>query len=258
MVHICERTIRLGFKRQSYKEEPLRSGVKQAARIGHKLAADACGAVDCRSIAEERVQIHRVVYIPRKAGDDVGRGVVRKQRLSRRVVNIENVIHSLDHIAVAHTQPLIGRLERELVPTARIALLVVVQAFKACLKLRVRLGLLAAAYGDALASAIRIAAVDNCPAIRRRPICPIKLPRKFSLRYITRTRRYKAAGLRRNRAGRGDVPGRARAGTGRVGTMKENKSPQKQRKNSEATQAVQEHPVAIMKQNIHSLYFLFE
>jgi hypothetical protein len=40
--------------------------------------------------------------------------------------------------------------------------------------------------------------------------------------------------------------------------MKENKSAQKQRKNSEATQAVQEHPVAIMKQNIHSLYFLFE
>ena len=42
----------------------------------------------------------------------------------RRVEDVEDVVHGLEHVAVADTQPLVGRLDRELVAAARVALLV--------------------------------------------------------------------------------------------------------------------------------------
>ena len=86
-------------------------------------------------VAEERVQIDGVVHVRRKAGDDVGGGIVRKHRLPGGVEDVDDVVDSLEHVAVADAQTLVGRLDRELITAARIALLEQVQAFEARVEL---------------------------------------------------------------------------------------------------------------------------
>ena len=93
--------------------------------------ADARRAVDRRRVAVERVQVDGVVHVAREAADDVRGGVVGQHRVTRRVEDVEDVVDGLDDVAVADAQPLVGRLDRELVPAARVALLVEVQALEA-------------------------------------------------------------------------------------------------------------------------------
>ena len=51
------------------------------------------------------------------------------------VVDVQDVVDGLDDKAVADAQPLVGRLDRELVATARVALLEQVQALEPVLEL---------------------------------------------------------------------------------------------------------------------------
>src|SRR5262249_20933372 len=138
-------TINLRVERHGEDEEPLRLRVEDARRVAHGRAADLRRAVDRGRVAVERVQVDRVVNVPREAAHDVGGGVVRQQRRSGRgAVDVEDVVDDLDDIAVADAHALVGRLDGELVPAARIALLVVVQALEAGVERRVRLRLLSA------------------------------------------------------------------------------------------------------------------
>src|SRR5512132_1282061 len=132
----------------------MRLGVEDARRVGYELATDPRRAVDRRRVAVERVQVDRVVHVPRKAAHDVGGGIVRKPRRSGRgAVDVEDVVDGLHDVAVADAQALVGRLDGELVPATRVALLVVVQPFEAEVERRVRLRLLSARYGRAAAGA---------------------------------------------------------------------------------------------------------
>src|SRR4029077_20904883 len=109
-------------------------------------------AIDRWGVPVERVEVNRMVDVPREAADDIGGGIVWKRRRSRRrAKDIQHVIDGLDDVAVAHAEPLIGRLNRELIATARIALLIEVQAFKPHVECWVRLGLLATTRGGASA-----------------------------------------------------------------------------------------------------------
>ncbi len=92
-----------------------------------------------------------MVHVRREAGHDVGGGVVREHGLPGGIEDVEDVIHGLEHVAVADAHALVGRLDRELVPAARVALLEEVQAFEAGVEGWVRFGLLAAVYRDAVA-----------------------------------------------------------------------------------------------------------
>ena len=69
-----------------------------------------------------------MIHVARKTADDVGSGVVGQQRATRGVVDVERVVDRLDDLPVAHTQPLIRRLKRELIAAARVARWVVVDA----------------------------------------------------------------------------------------------------------------------------------
>jgi hypothetical protein len=86
-----------------------------------------------------------MVHVAREAAHDVRGRVIRKKRLpSGRAEDVEDVVDRFDDIAVADAHPLVGRLDRELVPAAGVALLVMVQARETEVQLRVGLGLLAA------------------------------------------------------------------------------------------------------------------
>ena len=85
-----------------------------------------------------------MVHVSRKAGYDVGGGVIRQLRDAGRVEDVEHVVHYLDHVAIAGAHALVGRLDRKLVSPAGVALLVMVQAGETKVELRIRLGLLAA------------------------------------------------------------------------------------------------------------------
>src|SRR5439155_7917485 len=76
-------------------------------------------------------------------------------RLSGLVEDVHHIVDSLDNVAVADAHALVGRLDGELVSAARVALLVVVQPFEAALERGIRLRLLAAARGSALARSTR-------------------------------------------------------------------------------------------------------
>jgi len=93
-----------------------------------------------------------VVHVPREAADDVGGGVVGEHRPPGGVEDVEYIVHGFKHVAVADTERLVGRLNRELIPAVRIALLIKVQAFKPHVEDRVRRGLLATVHGDAVAA----------------------------------------------------------------------------------------------------------
>jgi hypothetical protein len=155
VVHEGERPVRVRLEREDDDEEALRRRVVQAARIGDELGADAGGAVDRRRIAVERVQVDSVIDVSRMPGDDVGGSVVRKDRVPRGVVDVENIVDGLEHKAVTGTQPLIGRFDGELVSATRIALLIMVQTFEAGVELRVRLGLLATGHRHTAPGALR-------------------------------------------------------------------------------------------------------
>src|SRR5207248_2534854 len=111
------------------------------------------------------VQVDRVVHVPWEAADDVRRGVVRKDRLSRAVEDVEDVVDGLELEAVAGAEALVGRLDRELVAASRIPLLVEVQALEARCDGGVRLRLLAAVHGNAVPGARGETAVDDRPRI---------------------------------------------------------------------------------------------
>ena len=160
MVDESERPVWTRLQCQRNKEEALRRRVVVARRVGDELAANTGGAVDRRRIAVERVEIDGVVHVPRKPGDDVGGGVVRKLRLAGRVEDVHHVVHGFDNVAVADTQTLVRRLEGELVATTRVALLVEVEPLEARVQHWVRLGLLRARDRGAAARAARQAAVD--------------------------------------------------------------------------------------------------
>ena len=148
-----------------------------------------------------------MIHVSREAADPVRGGVVRKDGLTGRVEDVDDAIDSLDNIAIANAHALVRGLDRELVSTARIALLVVVQALEAKIEGRIRLGLLAAVHRDAFADALREAAVDN--EWRNRSgaaILRVSLPGEFDLDAATIGRR-KIAGLRRRRATEGDFAG---------------------------------------------------
>src|ERR1043165_7272504 len=106
-----------------------------------------------------------MVHIPWEATHDVGSSVIWQHRLSRSVENIQHIIHSLNYITVTNAKPLIGWLERELVSTTRIALLVVVQTLEAPVKCWVRFRFLATIYRSALAITMRKAAVNDVTTV---------------------------------------------------------------------------------------------
>ena len=93
------------------QEPPVGLRVVQAARVGQERTVHSRGPVDRRRIAEERVQ--RL-----GAGQHVTAGIVRG----------EDVVDGLHDVAVAHAEPLVRRLEAELVPAARRARIVVADA----------------------------------------------------------------------------------------------------------------------------------
>ena len=167
MIDVCERAVRQCVQRQDDDVEPLRRGVVEAGRVGHELTTNAGCSVDRRRIAVEGVQIDRVVHVPREPADDVRRGVVGKRGAAvRRVVDVQDVVDGLEHIAVAGAHALIRRLDGELVPSARIPLLVEVQPLEAHVEVRVRLRLLAGRGGHTDRSAAgRQAPVDDVPAV---------------------------------------------------------------------------------------------
>src|SRR5690349_5376308 len=125
------------FERQDDDEETLCRRIIDAAGVGHKLGSYACRSIDRRSITIERVEVNRVVYIARKSANNVGCGIIRQNRLPGLVKDIEHVIDGFNDIAVANTESLVRRLDRELVATARVTLLIVIESFKT----RVELGI---------------------------------------------------------------------------------------------------------------------
>ncbi len=143
------------LEREHDEEEALRRRVVDARRVGDELAADAGRSVDRGRVAVERVQVDGVVHVARESADDIGRGVVRKLRLSRGVEDVQDVVDGLDHVAVADAQRLVRRLDRELVAAARIALLVVVETLEPGVERRVRLRLLGAVDGGSATGAAR-------------------------------------------------------------------------------------------------------
>ena len=137
MVRLCECPVRVGLQRQDDDEPALRGGIIEAARIGDERPTDPGGAIDCRGIAIERVQVDRVIHISGKSAHDVGGGVVRKHRLPRGVVDVEDIVDRLEDEAVPGAQSLIGRLDRKLVPAPSVALLVEVQTLEADVHVRI-------------------------------------------------------------------------------------------------------------------------
>src|SRR5579872_1299008 len=130
MVHRRAGPIWETLESQHDQEEPLRLRIVQATRIGHELGANPCMTIDRRLITVEGVEIDGVVDVSRKAGHDVCGRIIGKQRLSGRVVDIEDVVYCLDDEAIADAKPLIGRLHCELITTTGIALLIEIQSFE--------------------------------------------------------------------------------------------------------------------------------
>src|SRR5205807_1029638 len=96
-------------------------------------------------------------------------------------VDVDHVVDGFDFIAVADTERLVGRLDGELVPAARVALLEQVQALEPGLELRVRLRLLPAAHRWARAGPGRQAPVDDRPGVRVRTGAGVELTRELGL-----------------------------------------------------------------------------
>ena len=167
VVHERERAVRPRLERQHDDEEALRRCVVETGRIRDELAANAGRPVDRGRVAVERVQVDRVVHVPREPGHNVRRRVVRQHGVAGGVVDVQDVIDGLDDVAVPCTHALVGRLDGELVPAARIALLVEVQALEAGVELRIRLRLLAGGGRDAYyGPAGGQAPVDDVAAVR--------------------------------------------------------------------------------------------
>src|SRR5213075_1047826 len=94
--------------------------------------------------------------------------VRRENGVPRRVVDVERDVDGLEHVAVAGTESLIGRLDRELVLIVGVAMLEQIDALEARVELRARLRLAAALRRRALCSlaAATEAAVDDRPVER--------------------------------------------------------------------------------------------
>ena len=86
-----------------------------------------------------------MVHVTREAPDDIRGGVIRERGCSGPgIEDVQDVVHGFDHVAIAGAHALIRWLDRELVPPARVALLVEVQARETKVELWVGLRLLAA------------------------------------------------------------------------------------------------------------------
>src|SRR5215213_2736996 len=121
MVHPGERAARGGFERQNGHKKPLGSRVEVADWVGDEWAAYAGGAIDRWDVAKERVEIDRVM----------NRRVGRQQRAAALVVDVEHIVDRLDDLPISNTQRLVGRLDGELITTAREALIAEVQSVEA-------------------------------------------------------------------------------------------------------------------------------
>ncbi len=71
-----------------------------------------------------------MVHVGRETRHDVRGRVVRQQRRAGLIEDVQDVVDGLHHVPIANAEPLVGRLDGELVPPARIALLVQVQALE--------------------------------------------------------------------------------------------------------------------------------
>jgi hypothetical protein len=97
--------------------------------------------------------------------------------------DVDYVVRRLDHVPIPDAEPLVRRLERELVPAARVALLVVLQSGEMDAELRIRLRLFATVDRDAVANVRGQAPVDD-PAVGGRARFGLTLRREFGLGYV--------------------------------------------------------------------------
>jgi len=144
------------IERQHNLEPALGRLVKVATGVRDKLTTHAGGAVDCRGIAIERIQID-------------GRPTV-EQRRPGGAINLQDIIDGFHHKAVARAHALVGRLNRKLVAAVCQTLLAQVQPIEARSKLRVRLGLLTPVGISSLAWTLIVTAVNNRARERRFPL----------------------------------------------------------------------------------------
>ena len=216
VIDVREGPIRVRLERQHHHEPAVSLHVVVAARVGDELGADPRRSVDRRRVAVERVEVYGVVHVPREAADDVGAGVVRQDGLTGGVEHVEDVVHGLDDVAVANAHPLIGRLDRELVSAAGIALLVVVETLEAELEGGIGLRLQGAAHGGTLARVLRQAAIDDRPGIRVGALLGVCLACEFLIGDVSGTGRGEVAGLRSRGANlRNQAGGACRSGRNR-------------------------------------------
>src|SRR5260370_14350553 len=115
-------------------EPALRVLIEVTAGVSNLRAVSAGASVDCRGVAVERVQ-----------GDDTHDGI------SRRTEDAENIVCRLKDKAISSAEPLIGRLDGELISTVGEALLVEVEAVDAEVHYRIRLGVMLARHRCAAA-----------------------------------------------------------------------------------------------------------
>ena len=95
-----------------------------------------------------------MVHVGREPGDDVRARVVGKHGLTGLVEDVDHVVDCLDNVAVPDAESLVGRLDGELVPAARVPLLEQVQALELALELRLGFRLGGAADSRPLAAAL--------------------------------------------------------------------------------------------------------
>ena len=80
----------------------MRRRVVDAAWVRDELRAYACRAGDGRGVAIKRVEIDRMVHVPRQAADNIRSGVVREDRVPRYIEDVEDIVDRFDDIAVTH------------------------------------------------------------------------------------------------------------------------------------------------------------
>ncbi|TMH18459.1 MAG: hypothetical protein E6H68_02205 [Betaproteobacteria bacterium] len=142
-------------ERQDDMKPTLRVRVEQARWIGDRWPTRAGRAIDCRDVAVERVEV-----------DYSCLGV------AGGVPDVQHVVDRLEHEAVADAEPLIRRLDRELIAAIGEPLLEEVETGEALDRLGIRFGLGIACGSRAAPLCARDAAVDDFSSFAKVAFAP--------------------------------------------------------------------------------------